>query len=338
MCPDTTLRLAEESGKVIGEIPVKDSNSLSGGWKMRTSHSLVLGLLALLAVNHWATQPVFAGYIYVTDNGDNKIYRANADGSNLIELLSVGDFPYGLAVDQANEKVYWADMATGQIHRADLDGSNMADVIPVKDPSHLALNTSEGKIYWTRNPSGDADDAVERADLDGSNRQVLVTGISFPRGIAIAEGLGKVYWADSNGINRANLDGSGIEGILTGSGVFSDIELDEKRSKIYYGQSGEIRRANFDGTDVEVVAVGGGRGIALDLTHDKIYWLDKENAPYGAWRWLIQRSNLDGSGQELLFEMASNSYLIDIDYVVPEPTTLSILAFGILALLRRRRS
>ena len=64
-------------------------------------------------------------------------------------------------------------------------------------------------MYWT-----DLDTKkIQRANLDGSNVQDLVTrtqGLSLPGGIALDIAGGKMYWVDfgTEKIQRANLDGS----------------------------------------------------------------------------------------------------------------------------------
>lgn len=65
-------------------------------------------------------------------------------------------------------------------------------------------------MYWTDwgdNPK------IERAGMDGSNRQVLVEreGIYWPNGLTIDYEDGTIYWVDANYhfINRMNTDGTG---------------------------------------------------------------------------------------------------------------------------------
>ena len=64
--------------------------------------------------------------------------------------------------------------------------------------------------YWT--------DKIQRANLDGSNVEDLITqGLGSPGGIALDVAGGKMYWTDSgtDKIQRANLDGSNIEDLVT---------------------------------------------------------------------------------------------------------------------------
>ena len=70
------------------------------------------------------------------------------------------------------------------------------------------------KIYW----ADDLSNTIQRADLDGLNRETIGTGLDQPRGVAIDVVNDKVYWADTvlNRLERANLDGSNREVLVTG--------------------------------------------------------------------------------------------------------------------------
>jgi hypothetical protein len=63
---------------------------------------------------------------------------------------------------------------------------------------------------------------VQRADLDGSNAEDLITtGLFWPTGIALDLPNGKMYFTDdfASQIKRADLDGSNVESLLTFTGL-----------------------------------------------------------------------------------------------------------------------
>ena len=71
--------------------------------------------------------------------------------------------------------MYWTDWGDTRpmIARAYLDGTHRQEIIStgVKWPNGLALDLTEGRLYW-----GDAiKDRIESANLDGSDRIVLVS-------------------------------------------------------------------------------------------------------------------------------------------------------------------
>ena len=150
------------------------------------------------------------------------------------------------------------------------------------------------KMYWTDKDT----DKIQRSNLDGSSVEDLVTsGLSSPRGIALDVAGGKMYWTDWDKIQRSNLDGSDVEDLGTTGLVLQDgIALDVAGGKMYWTDWGtdKIQRSNLDGSDVEDLVTTGLEypgGIALDVAGGKMYWTD-----WGTEK--IQRSNLDGSSVE----------------------------------------
>ncbi len=153
------------------------------------------------------------------------------------------------------------------------------------------------RIYWTDEGS----DTVESADLDGSNRQVLVSaGQLAPHGVALHLPGGKLYWVDSaaNSIRRADLDGTNVETLVVGLSSPEGLSIDRFNGKMYWTAFARIQRANLDGTSVETIVMGNGLiapiGIEVDPAAGKVYWTEIF-APG-----LVQRSNLDGTNIETL--------------------------------------
>ena len=138
-------------------------------------------------------------------------------------------------------------------------------------PLALALDAAAGKLYWTDSGA----DKIQRADLDGSQVEDLVTeGLQIPRGLALDQTSGKLYWADSgtDRIQRANLDGTEIEDLVTtGLGTPRGLALDAAAGKLYWADSStdKIQRANLDGSEIEDLVAAGlqsPRGLALAWT------------------------------------------------------------------------
>jgi hypothetical protein len=89
----------------------------------------------------------------------------------------------------------------------------------------LALDPSNGKLYWTELATG----KVQRSNLDGSNLEDVIVGLTAPSGIDIDLGTGFIYWNDlsqslqTSQIQRAKLDGSHREVVVSGIGAPFDI-------------------------------------------------------------------------------------------------------------------
>ena len=162
-------------------------------------------------------------------------------------------------------------------------------------------------MYWTDTSAN----KIQRASLDGSNVQDLVTGLSFPRGIAVDVTGGKMYWTDAGTdkkIQRANLNGSNIEDLVTGLDTpLNGLSLDLTNSKMYWTDrgAGKIQRANLDGSNVQDLVTGlvGPYGLTLDVDGNKMYWTEWDENK-------IQRANLDGSNvQDLVTGLVGPSGL-----------------------------
>ena len=175
------------------------------------------------------------------DLNEGKMYLIN--GSNIIYRTGLNGSPVEILDD-------WSNSGTG------ICG--------------LAVDAGRGKIYWTEVRSGADKNEIVRANVDGSQRETIVSG---PEGCvrAIDEGEGKIYWGGSGEIVRANLDGSQRELIFTGTSHLTHIAIDEGEDKIYWTETWSgirnsiIRRANLDGSQRETIAteVDEPGGVAL---------------------------------------------------------------------------
>ena len=205
-------------------------------------------------------------HIYWTDE-QNRIRRANLDGSNIETLISSDEnetsVPFGLALDVDGGKIYWTEKLgrnDGRIRRANLDGSDIETLIPSPSsefysPSDIALDVDGGKMYWMNDATILIRGNIRRANLDGSNIETLITGLSAPSDLALDVDGGKIYWTDRDDILRANLDGSDIETLITGLSAL-DIALDMAGGKIYWTDRDDIWYANLDGSNIETLTTG----------------------------------------------------------------------------------
>jgi len=88
----------------------------------------------------------------------------------------------------------------------------------LEGPYEIALDAVAGKMYWTDFGTDEIRNTIERANLDGSGREVLVSsGLGMSYGLALDIVAGKMYWTDrdTETIERANLDGSGREVLVS---------------------------------------------------------------------------------------------------------------------------
>ena len=139
---------------------------------------------------------------------------------------------------------------------------------------------------------------IQRANLDGSDVEDLVTGLNQPLGIALDVAGGKMYWTDkgTDKIHRSNLDGSNIEDLIS-SGLKEPrrVALDLTGGMMYWADAttDKIQRATLNGANIENLVTGlvEPRGLALNVEEGKMYWTDRSANK-------IQRADLDGSDIE----------------------------------------
>jgi low density lipoprotein receptor-related protein 5/6 len=126
--------------------------------------------------------------VYWTEDGttDGKIRCANLDGTGITDLITNLTRPRGIALDVAGKRVYWTDdeeNGAEAIRRANLDGSDQESLVStqVSDPTAIGLDVKNGKMYWVDIGLSQ----VSRADLDGSDVEVLAMDLGEPYGIAL---------------------------------------------------------------------------------------------------------------------------------------------------------
>jgi hypothetical protein len=209
------------------------------------------------------------------------------------------------------------------------DGSDRKVIVSdCRLPDGIVVDAGAGHIYWTNmgsSPSAN-DGSIERADLDGKNRKVIVPeGRTFtPKQIHLDKGNGKLYWSDREGMRvmRANLDGSQIETLVeTGRGDDDrrdqtrwcvGITVDPVRQQIYWtqkgpdnGEQGRLLRAGIEipkgetppnRSDIEVFFdhLPEPIDLELDLENRVLYWTDRGDPPRGN---TVNRASIDAKPQ-----------------------------------------
>ena len=296
-----------------------------------------------------------ASQIYWSDWASvNNVTRSDLDGSNPVPIV-VNQFQttFAVAVDPNAGHLYVGDATCSNLcpespnpnrslSRLLLDGTNAQQLFPGGAVTDIVLD-GLGKMYWTDFGAPQ----VNRANLDGSGREVLISGaFSNAFGIDLDVTAGKMYLVDTGGfgvgsapsLSRANLDGSGLE-VLVPGGRPTGISLDLQNEKIYwtdYSSAVNVFRSDLDGSNVEEVLSAGLHkpyDIALDLAAGKMYLADWGGSGTPA---SISRANLDGSNFEVLNTSVGAPTKIALTLPIPEPTTAVLVGLGLMGLCVRR--
>lgn len=207
----------------------------------------------------------------------------------------------------------------GRIVSCLTDGSDLRTVIGniTQLPDGVTIDHSNGHLYWTNmgHSLKAKGGSIERANLDGSNRKIIIPagsiGVFTPKQITVAKQAGKLYWCDREGMKvmRANLDGSDAEVLVSTGDTDEDradqrrwcvgIAVDERRGYFYWSQKGpskggqgRIFRAPIDGPqgflpdkrwDIELVFDNLPEPIDLEMDEESqtLYWTDRGDPPTG---------------------------------------------------------
>jgi hypothetical protein len=212
-------------------------------------------------------------------------------------------------------QLFVLELSGGRIHSMNTDGSDRKTIVrDCRNCDGIVVDVEAGHIYWTNMGVPSLNDgSVERADIDGKNRKVIIPeGDTFtPKQIHLDKKNSKLYWCDREGMRvmRSNLDGSKIETLVeTGRGDADrhdqtkwcvGITIDPQREQIYWTQKGpdnaglgRIFRTNTEiprgetatnRTDIEVLFDGLPEPIDLELDERNrvLYWTDRGDPPRG---------------------------------------------------------
>ena len=106
----------------------------------------------------------------------------------------------------APNRLFVLDASGGRIFTVNPDGSNQINIVTnCRLPDGVALDVEAGHMYWTNMGVPYLNDgSIERADLDGKNRKVIVSeGRTFtPKQLHLDKKNGKLYWSDRGGNAR----------------------------------------------------------------------------------------------------------------------------------------
>ena len=221
-------------------------------------------------------------------------------------------------------RLFVLELSGGRIHSMNPDGSDRKLIVTdCRLPDGIAIDVDGGHIYWTNMGVPHLNDgSIERADLDGRNRKVIIPeGRTFtPKQIQLDKKNGKLYWCDREGmrVTRSNLDGSQVETLVeTGRGDTDrrdqtkwcvGIAIDPVRKQIYWtqkgpdnGERGRICRADIEipkgetsdkRSDIEVFFdhLPEPIDLELDLENRVLYWTDRGDPPRGN---TVNRASID---------------------------------------------
>jgi hypothetical protein len=217
---------------------------------------------------------------------------------------------------EAGGRLYFLELSGDRICSVNPDGSDLKIIVgdTGRFPDGIAVDAEAGHIYWTNMGVPHLNDgSIERVDLDGHNRTVIVPpgATHTPKQLHLDKAGAKLYWGDREGMRvmRASLDGSDLETLIENGRGEDDrhdatlwcvgVSVDRAAGKIYWSQKGpdnaglgRIFRAGLEippgespsaRSDIEVLFDGLPEPIDLefDVKRRVLYWTDRGDAPRG---------------------------------------------------------
>ncbi|RXM28322.1 Low-density lipoprotein receptor-related protein 1B [Acipenser ruthenus] len=148
-----------------------------------------------------------ANYIYFADTTSFLIGRQKIDGTGRETILKDDlDNVEGISLDWIGNNLYW----TNDGHRKTISVARMEKASQTRktllegDMSHprgIVVDPLNGWMYWTDWEEDEVNDSIgriEKAWMDGSNRQNFVTSkMLWPNGLALDYANSKLYWCDA---------------------------------------------------------------------------------------------------------------------------------------------
>jgi DNA-binding beta-propeller fold protein YncE len=203
------------------------------------------------------------GKMYWSDWTSNGVLRSDLDGQNVetVATDSTG-FVVDVALDTANQFVYWSNPGTDTVRRVGLGGGEAQTVVGMApfDVSYgLAVDAAGQKLYWTETGALGGGNIV-RGNLDGTQPAAVVPDqIGSPLFVAVDDSAGWLYWTaggDDVGMGkrfaRAHLDGSAPETLIDGQ-TGNSLVLDLVGNRMLWTTLDAVKSANVDGSDIQTL-------------------------------------------------------------------------------------
>ena len=213
-----------------------------------------------------------------------------------------------MGIEITESHIYWAEHEQhgnlkAYIYRMNRADENTEEIVKgISFISGLAVDESEGKIYWTCV----FPDRIQRANLDGTDIETIHSGKHSFTGLDIHGSY--LYWTEFSPVSRIQrsaLGGAQVETVIEGPRPWS---VEVYNGKIYYTQQGDntLMKANLDSTGQEVV-VSGIDGWGLDVEGNHVYWVDHRGGRS------IMRATLNGDNMQILKELPGGAYDLAVE-------------------------
>ena len=214
----------------------------------------------------------------------NKYYVRNMslDGKHYVPMHQDLRNVVALDYDIDQQMIYFADVTAKVIYKAPVGSTEKTAII--KHETHglegMAVDWITKKLYWLDRHSK----SLEVAQVNGTNRKTLKSGISDPRAVVVHPGKGLLFftsWHLQAFIGRMSMDGSDYKMILNwenGIAWPNALALDYINDRLFFADAhlDYIDSCDLDGSRRTTVLRGNHvpHVFAIGLFGDDIYYTD----------------------------------------------------------------
>ncbi|CAG2252071.1 unnamed protein product [Mytilus edulis] len=158
----------------------------------------------------------------------------NTTLQTVVQSLS---YPTGIAVDSANDHLYWIDYNINKLSRCNLDGSNVTVLSTFIDPWVIRLDVTNRWMYIVERSTG-----ILKSRFDLSDRRTITNFTSTPvYCMDIDTEENRLYWINYDGeMKSCKDDGSDVKTILSTNVSRAYYAIHVVGSNIYYGNENQL--------------------------------------------------------------------------------------------------
>ncbi|HTI69860.1 MAG TPA: DUF4347 domain-containing protein, partial [Candidatus Limnocylindria bacterium] len=217
--------------------------------------------------------------------------------------------------------IFYHDGTAGKLYRSELDGANQTAILTYNGSfstvavDFVVADPVNSNLYYNR-IFNDVNRGLYKTTFAGASPvRISPNTTNLVSGMSLDLVNNKVYMHDDTAGKwyRMNLDGSGAQVLQTTAGTATFSAVDTKHSVFYYTQTIVGSTRGLYKTDLAMTTAGtqittaGNQitGVAVDMTHDKIYYHDNTGTA-------IFQANLDGSSPVNKLTTSANTPVIGI--------------------------
>ena len=108
--------------------------------------------------------------MYWTKYGGS-IFKAEMDGTNLVEIVPHLGHPTGIAIDYDSSRLYWVDCSTNKVQSSNLEGTDV-ELVAQSEGCPWGIAVNSGSIFWGTYTSK----SLQTSDKAGQDVRTLFDG------------------------------------------------------------------------------------------------------------------------------------------------------------------